>query len=143
MNTVNLLKEWLFEAGHDANQAVNLLQEFPEMTNIICYHCHQAAVKYLIALSITKKLPWHDSPNLMNLLDVCFGAGCITQSLREEAESLEEFSLSNKRMSSQNIISDAKTKRAVTILTNVKESVLKTIDDPEYRSSDVRNGRTF
>ena len=52
MTKDELVREWLDHASNDLNSARFLTRMRPEPIEIICYHCQQAAEKYLKALLI-------------------------------------------------------------------------------------------
>jgi len=45
----SLIKEWLRKAEHDMGMADLAINNKPEYTDSICFHCQQAAEKYLKA----------------------------------------------------------------------------------------------
>ncbi len=44
-----LIKEWIHKAEHDLGMAELALENKPEYTDSICFHCQQAVEKYLKA----------------------------------------------------------------------------------------------
>ncbi|MBV6439999.1 MAG: hypothetical protein EPGJADBJ_01661 [Saprospiraceae bacterium] len=62
--------DWLLKAERDLNLAQIAQIHAPESSDLICYHCQQAAEKYLKALVVHYKLPLRKTHDLEELLDL-------------------------------------------------------------------------
>jgi HEPN domain-containing protein len=66
----SLIKEWIHKAGRDLDTACLTLDNRPEFTDIICYHCQQAAEKYLKAYLVYLDTPFEKKHDLDYLIDL-------------------------------------------------------------------------
>ena len=62
--------DWLIKADRDINLAKLAQSQMAEVTDLICYHCQQAAEKYLKALVVRDRLPLRKTHDLEELLDI-------------------------------------------------------------------------
>lgn len=62
--------DWLLKADRDLGLATHASQHTPEYPDLICYHCQQAAEKYLKSLVIHHGLLLRRTHDLEDLLDV-------------------------------------------------------------------------
>ena len=67
------LQNWLIKAEHDLKAAENELKAAAEdmLTDVICFHCQQAAEKFLKACLIARKIEFGKTHNLKLLLEMC------------------------------------------------------------------------
>lgn len=70
MNNENYVNEWIDKAKKDI-KAVEIIREYDEMTEIVCFHCQQAAEKYLKALLLSKNEEITKTHNIDFLLKKC------------------------------------------------------------------------
>jgi HEPN domain-containing protein len=64
-------QEWLKYADDDLETAELLNRQYKKTLNIICFHCHQAAEKYLKAFLISKNICFEKTHDLLNLNNLC------------------------------------------------------------------------
>src|SRR5690606_34772022 len=62
--------DWLLKADRDINLARIAQIHAPESSDFICYHCQQAAEKYLKALVVHHRLQLRKTHDLEELLDL-------------------------------------------------------------------------
>jgi HEPN domain-containing protein len=62
--------DWLLKADRDFGLASLAHRHSPEYPDLICYHCQQAAEKYLKALVVHFGLPLRKTHDLEDLLDI-------------------------------------------------------------------------
>jgi HEPN domain-containing protein len=62
-------QDWLLKADRDFGLATHASIYTPEYPDLICYHCQQAAEKYLKAVVIHHRLPLRKTHDLEDLLD--------------------------------------------------------------------------
>jgi HEPN domain-containing protein len=72
-NKDDLVKEWTHKAEHDLGMAELALENKPEYTDSICFHCQQTAEKYLKAYLVFLEAPFEKKHNLVYLLDLISG----------------------------------------------------------------------
>ena len=70
MNNEEFVREWIDKAKKDV-RAVEIIREYEEMSEIVCFHCQQAAEKYLKALLISKNEEITKTHNIDFLLKKC------------------------------------------------------------------------
>ncbi len=69
MNPLNP-QDWFIKASRDLLLAKNSLQDISSYPDLICYHCQQAAEKFLKALVLHHGLPVKKTHDLVELLDI-------------------------------------------------------------------------
>lgn len=93
MNPINH-HDWLLKTDRDFGLASLAHQHTPEYPDLICYHCQQAAEKYLKSLVIHYDLPLrktHDLEELLDLLSPSMTA--IVELFYENARILNDYSV--------------------------------------------------
>ena len=70
MSEKEYLNEWIQKAEKDL-KTVGILQDYPDMTEIICFHCQQAAEKYLKVLLLSHDEEITKTHNIDYLLSLC------------------------------------------------------------------------
>ena len=64
-------QEWLKYAEDDLETAELLYRQYKKALNIICFHCQQAAEKYLKAFLVSKTISFEKTHDLLNLYNLC------------------------------------------------------------------------
>jgi len=72
-NKAELIREWMHKAEHDLGMAELALENRPEYTDSICFHCQQAVEKYLKAYLVFLDIRFERKHNLGYLLDLRVG----------------------------------------------------------------------
>jgi HEPN domain-containing protein len=70
-NEKDNLKEWFKKADHDLIAARKLIEDCPDILDAACFHCQQAAEKYLKAFLIFKGMEPERIHNLDKLNKEC------------------------------------------------------------------------
>lgn len=70
MTNEEYIQEWINKAQKDI-RTVEIMQEYEDMTEIICFHCQQAVEKYLKALLIKNDEEITKTHNIDYLLNKC------------------------------------------------------------------------
>jgi HEPN domain-containing protein len=90
---VELTKEWLKKAERDLDVAKLTLENKPEYTDAICFHCQQAVEKYLKALLVYLNVDFEKTHHLPYLLDLLNEKLEIKDDIYEIAESLDSYAV--------------------------------------------------
>jgi HEPN domain-containing protein len=88
-----LREQWFGKAGNDLRAAEMLLAGEDPPLDVVCFHCQQAAEKYLKGLLAGAGLPFppvHDLGRLLTRLD---SEGFPAESLRDLAEALNPYAV--------------------------------------------------
>lgn len=83
----------MHKADHDIGMADLAVSQKPEYTDAICFHCQQAAEKYLKALLIFKKIEFKRTHSLTYLLDLISEKIAISDKLYSYVEKLDSFAV--------------------------------------------------
>ncbi|OHD12908.1 MAG: hypothetical protein A2Y41_10885 [Spirochaetes bacterium GWB1_36_13] len=63
--------EWLKYADDDLESAEILNKHYRKPLNIICYHCQQAAEKYLKAFLVSQSISFEKTHDLLKIIEAC------------------------------------------------------------------------
>lgn len=86
--------DWFIKADRDLGMAKSGQIHTPEYSDLICYHCQQAAEKYLKALVIYHGLPLRKTHDLEELLDILSTVDAsINDSLYDEALKIKNYAI--------------------------------------------------
>ena len=76
--------QWLIKAHRDLEAAKKLAEDRENiLTDIVCYHCQQAAEKFLKAFLIEKGIDFYRTHDLDYLLELCVKEDPIFENLRD------------------------------------------------------------
>lgn len=93
MDRAELVMEWLHKAGHDIGMAELALENRPEYTDSICFHCQQAVEKCLKAYLVQLDIGFDRKHNLGYLLDLINEKEPVSEELYEKLEKLEDYAV--------------------------------------------------
>ncbi len=94
MGDINeLIKEWIKKAEHDLGMAELALKNKPEYTDSICFHCQQAAEKYLKAYLVFLNIRFEKKHNLSYLLDLINEKEKVSSEFYDMLENLEDYAV--------------------------------------------------
>lgn len=94
MGDINeLIKEWINKAEHDLGMAELALKNKPEYTDSICFHCQQAAEKYLKAYLVFLNMRFEKKHNLSYLLDLINEKEKVSSEFYDILENLEDYAV--------------------------------------------------
>ncbi len=86
-----IIKEWLDKAEQDLGMAQLALEHRPTYRTPICFHCQQAAEKYLKAYLVSRDIIFKKTHSLVYLLDLIAEKENVPEKLYSHAETLEAF----------------------------------------------------
>lgn len=67
----DLIIKWVNIADRDLMAAELGLKMFPVLSEIVCFHCQQAAEKYLKAYLVKHQVEFQKTHNIMSLINLC------------------------------------------------------------------------
>ncbi|PWB50033.1 MAG: DNA-binding protein [Candidatus Methanoperedenaceae archaeon] len=67
----NIILQWINIAQRDLTAAEQGLKNDLVMTEIVCFHCQQAAEKYLKAFLVKHQIEFQKTHNIMTLINLC------------------------------------------------------------------------
>ncbi len=88
-----LVKEWIHKADHDLGMAKLALENKPEFTDSICFHCQQAVEKYLKAYLVWLNIRFQKKHSLSYLLDLISEHEKVSDVIYEESEKIEDYAV--------------------------------------------------
>jgi len=127
-NKTKLIKEWIHKAEHDLGMAELALENKPEYTDSICFHCQQAAEKYLKAYLVSLDIRFEKKHGLSYLLDLIDEKEKVSDEFYEMAEKLEDYAVEIRYPDDWFEPEAEDAKEALEIARKVKEFVLNKID---------------
>ena len=126
----DLVKEWVRKADHDLGMAELALENKPEYTDSICFHCQQTSEKYLKAYLVFLEVPFEKKHNLVYLLDLISGKNQLGDEFYEMVEKLDDYSVEIRYPDDSIEPSLEDAQGAIEIAKHVKEFVLSNINLP-------------
>jgi HEPN domain-containing protein len=122
---LNLAKQWTKIAERDLITAQQGLETKEIITDTVCFHCQQAAEKYLKAFLVKEQIEFSKTHNIMSLLNLC---ASIDQSFKKElseADVLTDYAVEIRYPDDWYEPSIEETKEAYAIAVRVKEFALR------------------
>ncbi len=89
----DLIKDWIQKADHDLGMAELALENKPEYTDSICFHCQQTVEKYLKAYLLHLDVGFEKKHNLVYLLDLISQREKVSDDLYDLIEKLEDYAV--------------------------------------------------
>jgi HEPN domain-containing protein len=130
MTKAALVTEWMAYANTDLETARYLTGMHPEPTEIICFHCQQAAEKALKAYLVQCDIRPPKTHDLFELISLC-SISTLVPKLRDHASTLNDYSVIARYPGAKDILPEDKDealRSAEAITSSVKELLLKTKD---------------
>ncbi|OGQ51947.1 MAG: hypothetical protein A3J24_01885 [Deltaproteobacteria bacterium RIFCSPLOWO2_02_FULL_53_8] len=93
MDRAALAKEWMHKAKRDIGMVELALENRPDYTDAICFHCQQAVEKYLKAYLVWLDVEFERKHNLGYLLDLINEKDPVPDELYETLERLEDYAV--------------------------------------------------
>ncbi len=118
--------EWLKYADADLESAEILNTQYKKPLNIICYHCQQAAEKYLKGFLISKNIPFGKTHDLLKIIESCQEIDDIFSVLIKDCIMLNPYSIITRYPSELELIDDD-ADSAIESAKRIKEYVMKDI----------------
>jgi len=124
MTNDEYVQEWINKADKDI-KTVEIMKEFEDLTEIICFHCQQAVEKYLKALLIKNDYEIIKTNNIDYLLNKCL-------QVNEEFEkylgtALSEYAVDTRYPDVRYIPTREETEEAIQLMEDIVELVKKCI----------------
>lgn len=89
----NSLSAWLTKAQSDLASAEVLLANKPAILDTACFHCQQAAEKFLKAFLIFKGVKFEKTHSMTYLINLCVKTETAFTEIQEQAETLTPFAV--------------------------------------------------
>jgi len=86
-----IVGNWIKKAEHDLGMAKLAIEHKPDFRDSICFHCQQAAEKYLKAYLIYLDIVFKKTHSLDYLLDLISEQDLVSDGLYSTAEILEDY----------------------------------------------------
>jgi HEPN domain-containing protein len=121
----HLVEQWIKIAERDLITAKQGLEADEVITDTVCFHCQQAAEKYLKAFLVKHQIEFSKTHNLMTLLNLC---ATIDRSFKEElsdTDNLTDYAVEIRYPDDWYEPTGEETKQAYELALKVKEFVLK------------------
>jgi HEPN domain-containing protein len=121
----HLVKQWIKIAERDLLTAKQGLEADEVITDTVCFHCQQAAEKYLKAFLVKNQIEFSKTHNLMTLLNLC---ATVDRSFKEElsdTDDLTDYAVEIRYPDDWYEPTGEETKQAYELALKVKEFVLK------------------
>ncbi|MFW6311164.1 MAG: HEPN domain-containing protein [Nanoarchaeota archaeon] len=93
---IDFIKEWIYEANNDLGLAEFVIDNDGKYYDLVCFHCQQAAEKYLKAYIIYLRLHYEKVHDLKYLLNVIEKRREVPDKLKEYAELLNEYTIDSR-----------------------------------------------
>jgi HEPN domain-containing protein len=120
------LRQWFEKADYDLMAAEYLItMHYPRPDEIICFHCQQAAEKYLKGFLFKNNIEPPKIHDLMKLLDMCETVLAAFNALVKQCVFLNRFSVTPRYPDEIQISAD-EVKTALRYANEVKDFVLRT-----------------
>lgn len=92
----DFIKEWIYEANNDLGLAEFVIDNDGTYYDLVCFHCQQAAEKFLKAYIIYLNLYYKKIHDLKYLLNVIKRKREIPKHLFNKAEMLQEYTIDSR-----------------------------------------------
>ena len=124
----SLIKEWLHKGERDLDTARLTLDNRPEYTDIICYHCQQAVEKYLKAYLVYLDTPFEKKHDLDYLIDLIVENDKDIEQFYDFVETLSGYAVEIRYPDDWSEPSIEEAKGAYEIALNIKGYIVRIID---------------
>lgn len=123
----HLVKQWIKIAERDLLTAKQGSESDDIITDTVCFHCQQAAEKYLKAYLVFKQIEFSKTHSIMTLLNLCATVDSSFKECLSEADDLTDYAVEIRYPDDWYEPTIDETKQAFQILLKVKEFVLAKI----------------
>ncbi len=93
---IDFIKEWIYEANNDLGLAEFVIDNDGKYYDLVCFHCQQAAEKYLKAYIIYLRLHYEKVHDLKYLLNVIGKKRDVPKKLKKYADLLNEYTIDSR-----------------------------------------------
>jgi HEPN domain-containing protein len=115
-------QEWLKYADEDFETAELLNRQYHKPLQIICFHCQQAAEKYLKAFLVSRSVSFEKKHNLMVLNQLCAGIENSFSDLTKDCLKLNPYAVITRYPSELELV-EADAVSALASITLIKKYV--------------------
>lgn len=122
-----LTGQWIKVAEKDLLAAKQGLEAEAVITDIICFHCQQAAEKFLKAFLVKSQIEFTKTHNIMVLVNLCSEIDKSFKDELSEADSLTDYAVEIRYPGDWYEPTIEETKQAYEVALKVKEFVLRKI----------------
>ncbi|HEX3045294.1 MAG TPA: HEPN domain-containing protein [Bacillota bacterium] len=125
-----LIQAWLKKADNDLKNAELILaaQDEDLPFDTVCFHCQQAAEKYLKAFLVNCDTSFPFSHNLADLVELCKQSDITFSSIQRKAEELTPYAVALRYPDDFYLPSKEEAREALAIAKEVREFILTRID---------------
>lgn len=124
----SLVREWIRKAERDLDTVRLTLENKPEYTDIICYHCQQAVEKYLKSYLVFLDTPFEKKHDLDYLIDLIVENDKEVEQFYDMVETLSGYAVEIRYPADdQSEPSIEEARSAYEIALRIKEYVVKLI----------------
>ena len=124
----DLINGWLDKANKDLLSAEHELSMPDAVIETICFHCQQAAEKYLKAYLVFLDIPFEKTHEIGELITKCEEKDKEISALKEEADELTDYAVEVRYPDELVVPTLEEAKEALEIAKKVKEFVLRRTD---------------
>lgn len=124
----SLVRERIRKAERDLDTVRLTLENKPEYTDIICYHCQQAVEKYLKAYLVFLDTPFEKKHDLDYLIDLIVENDKEVEQFYDMVETLSGYAVEIRYPDEQSEPSIEEAKTAYEIALQIKKYVVKMIE---------------
>jgi HEPN domain-containing protein len=128
MSITEAVKEWHEIADRDIASAKHLLNMIPAPYDIIAYHCQQCGEKYLKSYLVYNDQDVIKTHDLTALKNLCTEFDMSFSSLDEQCQVLTRY-ITTTRYPPRLNLTDSDIKKAIEFAEEIREFVLKVIDE--------------
>ena len=121
----HLVNQWHEIAERDLLTAKQGLETNEVVTDTVCFHCQQAAEKYLKAFLVQKQIEFSKTHNIMSLLNLCSSVDTSFKGELPEADNLTDYAVEIRYPDDWYEPTIGETKQAYEVALKVKNFVLK------------------
>lgn len=125
----NLVSKWIKKAENDLLTVKRELSFEEPVTQTVCFHCQQAAEKYLKAFLVHHQIYFSKTHKIMELLELCSTVDSAFKDTLEDADNLTDYAVEIRYPDVwlEPTIEDSK--EAFKMAQKVKEFVLKRLEE--------------
>lgn len=131
--TQEYIQAWLSKAGSDMKNAVMIMSgdDSSLPLDTVCFHCQQAAEKYLKAYLISQNRMFPFSHNLADIVDACMQFDPDFVLIQRKAETLTPYAVEIRYPDDFYMPTKAEAEEALSIAVEIRDFVLARIETKE------------
>jgi len=131
----DLINAWLDKAGKDLLSAEHEISVPDTVTETVCFHCQQAAEKYLKAYLVLLGIQFEKTHEIGELITLCEEKDREISRLKEEADKLTDYAVDIRYPDEFAVPTLEEAEEAVEIAKNVKRFVSERISKQNLQQS--------